>query len=351
MSVAYKTVQWSPYKRRYDASIAVGVFLFLGVFFTISKLTLRGVHAISDEILLARALGAAAIVLLHLILCIGPLCRLNRRFLPLLYNRRHLGVTMFFLALLHGLLGLGFYHGFGNVWPLHSLLISNTQYRSISAFPFESPGVIALLILFLMAATSHDFWLKNLSPSIWKSLHMLVYVAYVLVIMHVALGVLQAERSPVYAGLLGLGVVLVTGLHLIAGIRERNRGIKPTLPDGWIDACGVGDIVPDRGKVISIAGQERVAIFRHGQGLSALSNVCAHQGGPLGEGRIIGGCVTCPWHGYQYQPHDGCAPAPFTEKLPTYRLRIENGRVWLQVEPLPPGTAVEPVVIKEAAHV
>jgi len=36
--------------------------------------------------------------LLHIILSIGPLCRLDSRFLPLLYNRRHLGVTMFLLS-------------------------------------------------------------------------------------------------------------------------------------------------------------------------------------------------------------------------------------------------------------
>jgi hypothetical protein len=49
------------------------------------------------ETTLIRALGTCALLLLHLILCIGPLCRLNPRFLPLLYNRRHLGVTMFIL--------------------------------------------------------------------------------------------------------------------------------------------------------------------------------------------------------------------------------------------------------------
>ena len=51
------------------------------------------------ETQLIRALGTCALLLLHVILAIGPLARLDRRFLPLLYNRRHLGVTMFLLAL------------------------------------------------------------------------------------------------------------------------------------------------------------------------------------------------------------------------------------------------------------
>src|SRR6476660_5898671 len=63
-----------------------------------------------------------------------------------------------------------------------------------------------------------------------------------------------------------------------------------------------------------------------------------HQNGPIGEGRIIDGCVTCPWHGYQYRLEDGCAPAPFTEKLATYRVRVARGLVEVDPRPLAPGT-------------
>ena len=60
---------------------------------------------------------------------------------------------------------------------------------------------------------------------------------------------------------------------------------------------------------------------------------------------MIDGCITCPWHGYQYRLADGCAPPPFTEKLATYRLRIANGRVRVDPSPNLPGTFVEPVSI------
>ena len=83
---------------------------------------------------------------------------------------------------------------------------------------------------------------------------------------------------------------------------------------------------------------ERIAVFRDGAQIGALSNLCAHQNGPIGEGRIIDGCVTCPWHGYQYRLADGCAPPPFTEKLATYRVRITDGVVEVDPRPLPPGT-------------
>ena len=62
----------------------------------------------------------------------------------------------------------------------------------LSTFPFELLGVLALIICSLMAATSHDFWLATLTAPVWKALHMLVYVAYGLLVAHVALGSLQA---------------------------------------------------------------------------------------------------------------------------------------------------------------
>ena len=109
------------------------------------------------------------------------------------------------------------------------------------------------------------------------------------------------------------------------------------------------DQVPDgRGIVVPLEDGERVAVFRYGDKLSALANVCAHQNGPLGEGRIMDGCVTCPWHGFQYRPEDGCSPPPFTEKVATYRLKLDGRRILLDPRPNEPGTYVEPVQVTEA---
>ena len=94
----------------------------------------------------------------------------------------------------------------------------------------------ALLVLFVMAATSHDFWLMFLTPRVWKALHMSLYVAYALVVMHVALGSLQDEEQRPFVPLMligGFGTVAV--LHLIAGWRERmtDKGSAPSDAD-WI---------------------------------------------------------------------------------------------------------------------
>src|SRR5262249_35867100 len=158
-------------------------------------------------------------------------------------------------------------------------------------------GLVALAILFLMAATSHDFWLRALSAPVWKSLHMLVYAAYALVVAHVALGALQADRHPAPPLLLCLGVAVVIGLHLRAAAIERERDPdRPATSVECGDVCAVDDIADHRAKMVCLAG-ERVAILRYDGRVSAVSNVCRHQNGPLGEGKIVGGCIVCPWHG------------------------------------------------------
>ena len=93
---------------------------------------------------------------------------------------------------------------------------------------------------------------------------------------------------------------------------------------------------------------ERVAIFRYDGQVSAISNVCQHQNGPLGEGRIVNGCVVCPWHGYEYRPDTGASPPPFTESVPTFDVRVVSGRVLVHPRPHSPGTRVEPAFIPVA---
>jgi len=340
MSVQYQAVGWNRQKRLYDSILATSVVGFVGVFAGIGTWIHPNATA---ETLLIRGFGTAALVLLHVILCIGPLCRLDRRFLPLLYNRRHLGVTMFLLALVHGVFAIVQFHAFGDRNPLVSLFTANPRFDSITAFPFEIPGVFALLILLLMAATSHDFWLKNLTAPIWKTLHMGVYLAYALLIAHVTLGALQSETSPLLAALLATGLITVVSLHVAAGRREsaldNQRHAK--ADDGFIEVCDVNGI-PEKQAVVVNVGEERVAVFRYDGKISATSNVCRHQNGPLGEGRIIDGCITCPWHGYQYLPEDGTSPPPFKEKVATYRTRVIGGKVQVHPCALPPGTRVLP---------
>jgi nitrite reductase/ring-hydroxylating ferredoxin subunit/DMSO/TMAO reductase YedYZ heme-binding membrane subunit len=343
MSAHYQAVNWNRQKYIYDGLLAGGVLGYLALFVGTSFLLQPNITA---ETALIRGLGTAALVLLTLILCIGPLCRIDRRFLPLLYNRRHLGVTMFLLALSHATFSIVQFHALGDMNPLVSALTGTWRVPPVDRFPFELLGFAALLILFLMAATSHDYWLATLTPPMWKSLHMMVYVAYGLIVLHVGLGALQAERQTGLTLLVGGGLTMVLGLHLIAGWRER-AGDGPAAADvldGFVEVCRVDDIRENRAR-IALVGGERVAVFRYEGKLSCVSNVCAHQNGPLGEGKIVDGCITCPWHGYQYLPDRGSSPPPFTERIPTFDVRVRDGRVFVNPRPHPPGTRVEPALI------
>jgi nitrite reductase/ring-hydroxylating ferredoxin subunit/DMSO/TMAO reductase YedYZ heme-binding membrane subunit len=328
------------------------VVLYLAIFLSIGFW--RNPDA-TAETLLIRAFGTAALLLLHVVLCIGPLARLDRRFLPLLYNRRHLGVTTFLLGLAHGVFALVQFHALGNVNPLVSLFVSNPRYNSIAQFPFQALGFLALIIFFLMAATSHDFWLRNLTAPTWKRLHMMVYLAYGLLIAHVTLGALQSERSSLLVVALGIGLATVLSLHLIAGRKERKidaglTAVKNNNSDGFVEVCKAESIPEKCAKVVSLSG-ERIAVFKYDGKVSAVSNVCQHQNGPLGEGRILDGCITCPWHGYQYGPENGAAPAPFKEKIPTFQVKVIDGVVLVHPQPNAPGTYVEPAKVEIAEGV
>jgi nitrite reductase/ring-hydroxylating ferredoxin subunit len=256
---------------------------------------------------------------------------------------------MFTLALAHGVFSIVQFHSAGTLNPLVSVLVGNARYTTISQIPFQPFGLVALTILFLMAATSHDFWLHNLTAPVWKTLHMGVYVAYTLIVLHVIFGVLQGETNLLLAWTLGGGVLTVFTLHGLAAQQEArlDREKESLRIDGFVDVCSVAEI-PEKRAVVRCLSGERVAVFRYDGRVSAISNVCQHQNGPLGEGRIVHGCVVCPWHGYEYLPDTGASPPPFTERVPTFDVRVAAGRVFVHPQPHPPGTRVQPAMLEVA---
>ncbi|MBI1392827.1 MAG: Rieske 2Fe-2S domain-containing protein [Alphaproteobacteria bacterium] len=342
MGHKYQAIQWNGNKLVYDAYVVIAGVAFLGAFFFVGLAPHPSGHAADPVVLAIRALGSAAFVFLTIILAIGPLARLSRRFLPLLYNRRHLGVFTFLIALAHFGLATLWYHGGGPLNPLVSLIVSGQPGDPFPGVPFELLGLAAFAILFVMASTSHDFFLNHLGAPVWKAIHMGVYIAYGLIVLHVAYGYLATEAGPLAPALVYGSFTGLAGLHVASGLAEWRKdgamsGRKGPFGRDWIE---IGDPtrIPDGCAVIApLPRGDRVAIFRDGRSLYAVQNACRHQNGPLGEGALIDGLITCPWHGWQYSPRNGVSPAPFSERIATHDLRLESGVLFVSARPNPLG--------------
>ncbi|MEP4196233.1 MAG: Rieske 2Fe-2S domain-containing protein [Aliishimia sp.] len=351
MSVKYIPVQWNPNKYVYDGVMLVGVALFLYIFLYASPGILSYERPINPQIHNARAFGACAFVMLTVILCIGPLARLDTRFLPLLYNRRHFGVMTTFVAITHASYILDWYFAFAQSDKLEALLFANTSFSQLSGFPFELFGIFALTVLVILAATSHDFWLKFLTAPVWKRIHYLIYPAYLSVVAHVSLGILQDQQNHAFTVIFMGGAGAVGILHLMAALKERrmSRDQLGAHAD-WVKVCDVSEMTEGFAKIKLLNDGDRVAVYLNEGKLSAISNACAHQNGPLGEGRVLDCLVTCPWHGFQYDVTSGRSPAPFTERVPTYNLKLDDGSVMVDPNANPPGTFVEPIPVPNLAE-
>jgi nitrite reductase/ring-hydroxylating ferredoxin subunit len=160
-------------------------------------------------------------------------------------------------------------------------------------------------------------------------------------VAHIALGAIQFEKSPIYVTVLYGGAALVSGLHIITALATL-RPARKSDEEGWIKVAAFAEMINFRAKTVRPISGEAIAVFRNNNEVVAVSNICRHQGGPLGEGRIVNGEITCPWHGFQYRPGDGCSPAPFTEKIATYATKIDDGVVYVSITANPPGTPQRP---------
>lgn len=257
MSASYKPISWNRNKLVYDAALVGGSAVYLLVFLLAAPALSDAVRSVDGAILRMRAFGSLAFILLTVVLAIGPLARLDRRFLTLLYNRRHFGVITAIVAMAHASAVLGWYFAFSPTPQLVALFTANTSFDRVAGFPFELFGIFALLVLAVMAVTSHDFWLSFLTPGVWKALHMSVYAAYGAVVLHVVLGPAQGAGDGLLVGLVAGSVVLLAGLHVITGGRERRAddAASPPAPEpGWIVVGDLAEIAEARAIVGAAPG-------------------------------------------------------------------------------------------------
>ena len=97
---------------------------------------------------------------------------------------------------------------------------------------------------------------------------------------------------------------------------------------GFVEVAKVRDIPPGQARIVVVAGHP-VAVFNDGREFFALENVCLHRGGPIGEGFLDDGVVTCPWHGWQYDVRTGQNTTNPLARLRTFRVKIEGDAVFV----------------------
>jgi nitrite reductase/ring-hydroxylating ferredoxin subunit len=98
-------------------------------------------------------------------------------------------------------------------------------------------------------------------------------------------------------------------------------------PTEWVAAVSEGELMPGT-PICAMVDRVPILLVRDGDQILALANRCTHRGGPLHEGEIDGGHVTCPRHGSQFELSDGSVRrGPASSPQPAYETRVREGRV------------------------
>ena len=104
---------------------------------------------------------------------------------------------------------------------------------------------------------------------------------------------------------------------------------------GFVRVADVGDLRPGRTRALAVDGQH-LLLCHVGDTICAIADVCTHDRGPLGEGRLRGATIECPRHGARFDVRDGSVVAlPAVRPLATYPVRVVDGAVEVELEAVP----------------
>jgi len=139
------------------------------------------------------------------------------------------------------------------------------------------------------------------------------------------------RRAGQALSLAGLGVLTggaYLGGHLSFGMGVNvNRTAWEQRPDQWTPVLADSELADGQHRKAD-AGGAPVLLYRTAGTVYALASTCIHMGGPLQDGTISDGCVTCPWHGSTFRFADGSiVRGPASTPEPRYQTRIQDGRI------------------------
>ncbi len=104
------------------------------------------------------------------------------------------------------------------------------------------------------------------------------------------------------------------------------------MSNEWADVGAEADLKKSPLQEVRI-GRAKIALTFHEGKWGAISGVCNHVGGPLGNGTLEGDYVTCPWHYWKFHYRTGEGePGYEADKVPMHEVKVENGRVLVRAE-------------------
>ncbi|HEX5392475.1 MAG TPA: nitrite reductase small subunit NirD [Rhodocyclaceae bacterium] len=97
----------------------------------------------------------------------------------------------------------------------------------------------------------------------------------------------------------------------------------------WKRVCQLDDI-PRLGSRVVKSSAGTIAVFRTDDDeVFAVHDKCPHKEGPLSQGIVHGKTVTCPLHSWKIDLATGEAQAPDVGCTKPFRVKVEDGLVWL----------------------
>jgi nitrite reductase/ring-hydroxylating ferredoxin subunit/multimeric flavodoxin WrbA len=102
----------------------------------------------------------------------------------------------------------------------------------------------------------------------------------------------------------------------------------------WIDVGAADELAKLSLHELKVGATTIALSFRDGR-FGAVSNVCNHVGGPLGQGALEGEFVVCPWHQYKFDRCTGAGEPGFeADRVPSHGVKVEQGRVLVTKTPV-----------------
>jgi nitrite reductase/ring-hydroxylating ferredoxin subunit len=98
----------------------------------------------------------------------------------------------------------------------------------------------------------------------------------------------------------------------------------------FVKVASLSELTPGSAKVVEVMGKS-IALFNVGGTIYATDNTCLHQGGPLGEGQLMGEVVICPWHQWEYNVRTGENVEDRSLKVATFPVQVEGGDIKVAV--------------------